>query len=78
MELSIEEGTALVNRSMKIILSCTTLEQLNVAVKYADLVYKRISQTIGLVNNSQFISLTERSIGFAQCNIKHRIEELKI
>lgn len=68
--MDIEEANKLVNKSMKVILSCKNLDQLNIAVRYASLVYNKISRTIGLVNNSQFISLTERSIGFAQCQIK--------
>jgi len=75
--MDINQANVLVNKSMKVILSCKNLEQLSVAVKYADLVYKKISRTIGLVNNTQFISLIERSIGFAQCNIKHEIKPLK-
>ncbi len=74
--MNMNEANELVNRNVRVILSCETLEQLNVAVKYADLVYRKLSKEIGLVNNTQFMSLTERSIGFAQCQIKHKIKEL--
>ena len=69
--MRIEEADELVNRSMEVILSCKTLKQLNVAVKYSDLVYKRLSKEIGLINNMNFVCLTERSIGFAQCLVKY-------
>ena len=65
-----QEAKNLVNRAMKIILSCRSLDQLHVAVKYADLTYRKISKTIGLVNTVNFVRLIERSIGFAQCQIK--------
>ena len=64
------EAEKLVQRSMTVILSCETLEQLGNAVRYSNLVYRKLSDGIGLVNNTKFIQLTERSIGFAQCNIK--------
>ena len=67
----------LVNKSMKVILSCKTLEQLNAAVRYAGLVYKKLGQEIGLINNMNFVCLTERSIGFAQCQIKYSKAEIE-
>jgi hypothetical protein len=72
-----KEATDLVNRSIRVILSCETLHQLNVAVEYSNLVYRLIAEGVGLINNTRFISLTERSIGFAQCQIKHEILPLK-
>jgi hypothetical protein len=71
-----QEAVALCNRNMRVILSCTTLEQLTVAVRYADLVYRKLAEGVGLVNNTQFVSLTERSIGYVQCQIKHKIKPL--
>lgn len=73
-----DDATKLVNRSVSIILSCKTMEQLINAVKYADLVCRKISKEIGLLNHTQFISITERSIGFAQCQVKWNIERLII
>ena len=74
--MEIEEANNLVNKGMKVILSCKNIDQLDNAVKYADLVYRVLAREIGLINNTQFISLIERSIGFAQCQIKHTIKPL--
>lgn len=69
--MEIEEANALVTKGMIVILSCKTTEQLEVAIKYADLIYKELSKEIGLVNDTNFSSLIEHSIGYAQCQIKH-------
>lgn len=71
--MELEQANELVNKSMNVILSCKTSSRLEVGVKYADLVYKKISNNIGLLNDTRFISLIERSIGFAQCQIKNRV-----
>lgn len=65
-----KEADALVQRSMEVILSCKTMSQLDTAVRYSNLVYKKLAYTIGLINNMKFVTLMERSIGFAQCQIK--------
>jgi hypothetical protein len=70
------EANKLVNKSMKVILSCKNLDQLHIAVKYADLVYRKLAQGVGLVNNTQFICLTERAIGYTQCQIKYTLKPL--
>ena len=65
-----KQADKLVEKTMLVILSCQTLAQLNNASRYASLAYEKLSKEVGLVNNSRFISKIERSIGFAQCNIK--------
>jgi hypothetical protein len=75
--MNIEEAKKLVNRCSYVIISCENRAQLDTAVKYADLAYKKLARGIGLINNTQFISLIERSIGFAQCKIKYDIKALK-
>ena len=64
-----KEANKIVRKCMNVIVSCKNQDQLNVAVKYAGLAYKVLSREIGLVNNTNFILLIERSIGFALCNI---------
>lgn len=59
----------LVYRAVSVILTCRTLEQLNVAISYSNLVYREMSKTIGRINSSKFRMYVERAIGFAQCNI---------
>jgi hypothetical protein len=72
-----EEATRLVNRGMTVILSCETTDQLKTATTYADLIYRKLAREIGLINHTQFISLIERSIGFAQCKVKYNVKSLK-
>ena len=64
-----KEGKILVDKCMEVVLSCKTIDQLNIAVKYAGLVYKQLSKHIGLLNSTMFITRIERSIGYAQCQI---------
>ena len=68
--MNVKEAEALVKKAMSVILSCNTMTQLDISVRYADLAYWKLSREVGLVNNSRFICLIERSIGFAQCKIK--------
>ena len=75
--MEIKEANALVNRGMSVVLSCKTLPQLESAVKYADLIYRKINKEVGLINNTKFISLIERSIGYAQCKINYEIKPIK-
>jgi len=70
------EAAELVNKSCRVILSCETIIQLGVAVAYADLVYRQLREGIGLVNNTRFISVTERAIGHTQCKIGMPIKPL--
>lgn len=64
-----KEAKAIVDKCMHVIVSCKNQDQLNIAVKYSRLTYKLLAKEIG--NNMNFISLVERSIGWAQCNIKN-------
>jgi hypothetical protein len=68
--MELEEAEKLVNKAMSVILSCRTMDQLSNAVTYSRLVYKLLAKEIGLVNNSNFICLIERSMGYAQCRIE--------
>lgn len=61
----------LLDKVMKVILSCHTEEQLLVAVMYSDLAYRSISNEIGGIDRTKFIGLVDRSIGFAQCRVKY-------
>lgn len=70
--MNIEEANNLVNKCMSVILSCKTMPQLNVACTYAILVYRQLARELGLINNTNFVSLIERTIGYAQCQIKSR------
>ena len=69
--MNIEQATELTDRCMSVILSCNTVNQLDVAVKYSNLVYRKLGREIELIKNTKFISLLERSIGFAQCKVKY-------
>ena len=68
--MNIEEADKLINKAMTVILSCKTMDQLKTAVLYSNLVYKVLSNEIGLGRTMKFITLIERSIGFAQCQIQ--------
>ena len=65
-----DEAKTLVDKCMRVIISCKTDEQLDIAIKYASFAYNRLSKGVGLINNTSFISLIERSIGYSQCKIK--------
>ena len=60
----------LLNKGMTTILSCKTYDQLINAISFCNLIYRRIGKDIGMVNKVNMHSLFERSIGYAQCNIK--------
>ena len=64
------EAKTLTDKAMKVILSCNSMDQLNNAVQYANLTYRRLSNHVGMVNFTRFSMVIERSIGFAQCKIK--------
>ena len=64
-----EEAKKIVNKCMNVILSCKNQDQLHIAVNYSFLAYRLIEKEIGLINNCNFITLIERSIGYAQCSI---------
>ncbi len=66
-----DEADKLVKKCMSVIVSCKTNEQLHLAVKYSGFAYKLLAKEIGLINNMNFITLVERSIGWAQCNIEN-------
>jgi hypothetical protein len=66
----ISEANEMVNKAMKVILSCKSVDQLNNAIEFARLVHRQLSKEIGFVNSTKFHTLIERSIGFAQCQIK--------
>ena len=68
--MNIDDANALVKKGMSVILSCKTLGQLQSAICYANLIYRQISKEIGFANRTKFTPLIERSIGFAQCQIK--------
>ena len=69
-----KEAKALVYRVMSVILSCETLDQLNVACAYANMAYIQIAKTIGMINKVEFLCLIERSIGFAQCKVTTKFD----
>ncbi len=58
----------LTNKTMYVILSCKTFDQLRVAIKFTELAYRKLSRE-GLAT-MKHITLLERSIGYAQCQIK--------
>jgi len=64
-----EEAKKIVNKCMSVILSCKNQDQLHIAVNYSSLAYRLLAKEIGLINNMNFISLIERSIGYAQCSM---------
>lgn len=61
----------LVDKCMRVIISCENQEQLNSAVKYSGFAYKILAREMGLIHNMNFITLIERSVGYAQCNINN-------
>lgn len=71
--MEIEEGNALVEKAMKVILSCKTVDQLHIAMRYAGRVYSKLQREIGMINGTRFSPKIERSIGFAQCSIGHGV-----
>lgn len=72
--MNIEDATKLLNKAMAVILSCETKTQLEVAVGYSSLAYRIIRNETLFTNNMQIISLMERSIGYAQCQITNGIK----
>lgn len=71
-----QQAQKIVDKCMLVILSCKTHNQLCTAVKYSDFAYRLLQKEIGLINNMNFLCLIERSIGFAQCQIKGSHSEL--
>ena len=67
-----KQATEIVNKCMKVIISCKTQGQLNAAIKYKNLAYKLLAKEVGLINNTTFTQLTERSVGFALCKINKK------
>lgn len=72
--MNIEEGNALVSKVSLVILSCKTEGQLNVAIRYASLAYIQLAKTMGLANSTKCHVVFDRSIGYAQCQIKHGVD----
>lgn len=75
--MDIEEGKALVQRVMAVILSCKTEDQLMNAYKYVKLAHKKMYNGIGhegFVKEIHNFTAIERSIGFAQCQIKYGVD----
>lgn len=66
-----KEAETLVNKAMRVILSCRTMVQLNYAVRFSSLAYEQLARETGLINRMGFVNRIERSIGYAQCQIKH-------
>ncbi len=58
----------LTRKAMSVILSCKTLDQLSVAVNFAELAYRKLSRE--RLTTMKDITLIERSIGYSQCAIK--------
>lgn len=73
--MSNEEIHPLVYKAMLVVLSCKTEEQLNVAISYANLVYKRLSKDTGLLNSSKFSPLINKSIGFSLCKLNKHLQK---
>ena len=63
------QNTELVNKCMKVIVSCKTREQLNGAVNYCGLAYRALSNHAGMAYKESFAELTRKSISFALCRI---------
>lgn len=66
-----KEANTLIDRTMKVILSCKTMEQLNAAIGYANLAYSELFRNGLSIERARFTPLIERSVGYAQCQIKH-------
>ena len=67
------EATAIVNKCMKVIISCKTYEQLDSAIKYSDLAYNALAKTLGLINETTFSTLRRRSLDVAYRNISKEL-----
>lgn len=57
------------DKTMKVILSCKTLDQLKYAIDYQSLAYKRLAPNCNSEVRYNFVQLTERCIGFAHARI---------
>ncbi len=61
----------LINKCMRVILSCKNYDQLNNATNYCDLAYKILTKQAGTFNRTIFNRLMQRSIGYALCEIQN-------
>ena len=64
------EMQIIIDKTMKVCLSCTTEVELKVAIAYRDLAYRMVMPKLNLQERVNVVIVVERSIGFAQCNIK--------
>jgi len=64
-----KEAEKLVDKCMKIILSCENIGQLNVAQKFSRRVYLAIPRDMAMADKLKFISSIETSIGYALCSV---------
>lgn len=64
----------LTEKVVRTLTSCRTTEQLEVATRYYNLAYKKLSKIPGGINDSQLYHLSLIAMGYALCTIKH-IEE---
>lgn len=67
--MNIEEGNALVKRVESVLLSCETENHLFGAIKYLLLAHRRMNKTVGIVDKSHFIPITNRAVGYAYCKV---------
>jgi 2-hydroxychromene-2-carboxylate isomerase len=71
--MNMKQACELVDKALKVIASCETSKQLQVAHSYTDKVYKELFRKADLIQNPQFIVKIERAIGFAQCKVKNNV-----
>jgi hypothetical protein len=69
-EIKLKEADALVDKGMRVILSCNSLDQLRNAITFCNLIFRKVGRELGMVNKVNMHPLFERSVGYAQCKIK--------
>lgn len=72
--MDIEEGKALVDRTMSVILSCKTEDQLTNAVKYVGFMYKKLFPPLSILERVEIVAKIEFTKGFAFGRLKHGVD----
>lgn len=70
--MNIDEADKLANKCVSVVLSCKNYKQLDNAIKYTVLTYKKLGKHRDLVNKVRFIAKIQLSIGFVKGYIKGR------
>ena len=60
------------SKTMKVILSCETMDQLKNSVNYYNLAFTQMVKGLSLNERASILCILERSVGFAQAQIKYK------